>query len=224
MTIAEKLLRAKTDLDEVRSAGYSKGYSDGEADMSATVEEEAEYQASIIAEIKETANKLPNGSGGGGGECEAFDYAALWDEMLGDVYTEVGGGYRDDYLYYPTGCLMRESYTHRTVIIPDYVEAELEDYYDCDLIVIPRSITSIVESAFDNAPYCVVVCLAPLPPALGWQGYWSADGGCSPPTAIYVPDESVDLYKTDTTWSEYAYAIVPLSTFDYSTAFDDYYG
>lgn len=151
-----------------------------------------------------------------------FDYIALWDEMLGDVYTEVGGGdlydENEEWIgsFAPTSVLARESDSLRCIIIPQGIQASYEVGNTYDLIVIPRTIENIVENVFDNAPYCTVVCLATTPPTLGWQGYWSSDGGSSPPTAIYVPDESVDLYKNDTTWAEYADAVRPLSEFNYS--------
>lgn len=152
-----------------------------------------------------------------------IDWITLWDEMLGDVYNEVGGGnvYNEDgdiiNSYAPTSVLVREFVSNRCFLIPQDILGSddcVSDYYD--LIVIPRSIVNIVESAFDNAPYCTVVCLAPTPPTLGWQGYWSADGGCSPPEAIYVPDASVSAYQTNSTWAEYAGIIQPLSSYSYN--------
>lgn len=174
--------------EEVYQKGYDNGFADGEA------------------------------SGGGGGGAE-FDYIAYWDEMLGNNYTEVQGGtvYDDEtdepHFYAPTSVLARSEYG-ACVIIP---QGNLVENYNApfDLVVIPRSITSIGEMAFDDAPYSIVVCLAPTPPTLGWQGMWSSDGGFNPPSAIYVLDSSVDAYKADTAWAEYAGFIMPISEFEY---------
>ena len=202
MTIAEQLVRNKNDLDTIKS--------------------EVGAQSELIAQIKAKAESLPDAGEEGGGTAE-FDYVAYWDEMLGDRYTEVGGGnvYNEDgdiiNSYAPTSVFVREFVSNRCFLIPQDIlggDDCVSDYYD--LIVIPRSIVNIVEAAFDNAPYCTVVCLAPTPPTLGWQGYWSADGGASPPTAIYVPDDSVSAYQSDATWAEYADVIQPISLFNYN--------
>lgn len=219
MTIAEKLSRAKDDIDAVYEAGYGKGYADGGGGNNSggsAIDEEVNTQAELIAEIKKTAESLPDvGSGGdsGGGSDGDFDYIAYWDEMLGDKYKYVE---TDIDSLTPTCTFVREFNSKRCYIVPEGCfgqDYNMNDVYD--LLVIPRTITQIAEFAFDNAPWCTVVCLAPTPPDLGWQGYWSADGGMSPPT-IYVLDDSVDAYKEETTWAEYADRVHPLSEFNYS--------
>ena len=72
--------------------------------------------------------------------------------------------------------------------------------------LLPTTITSIGTSAFDQ---CLVlselVVEAVTPPSLGETALRGVPG------FIYVPDESVELYKTATTWSTYANRIKPIS-------------
>lgn len=58
-----------------------------------------------------------------------------------------------------------------------------------------------------------LICRASIPPTLGGpiinKGWIKATIG-----EIYVPDESVEAYKTATNWSAYANIILPLSQFN----------
>ena len=58
-----------------------------------------------------------------------------------------------------------------------------------------------------------LICRATIPPTLGGaiinKGWIKATIG-----EIYVPDESVEAYKTATNWSAYANIILPLSQFN----------
>lgn len=72
-------------------------------------------------------------------------------------------------------------------------------------IKIPKTVTSIGDAAFWNCTITNFICYAPTPPVA--QSY--AING----TNIYVPDESVDAYKSATNWSAYADQIKPLSEY-----------
>lgn len=79
---------------------------------------------------------------------------------------------------------------------------------------IPSSVTKIgqyviggnSDSNVKNVP--IVICRAVTPPTLGMV---KANGGAH--QAIYVPDESVEAYKTATNWSAFADIILPLSQY-----------
>ena len=78
-------------------------------------------------------------------------------------------------------------------------------------IELPSTVTAIGPSAFQ---YCTgltrVSITAATPPSLGS----SAFANCSALTGIYVPDESIEAYKTATNWSAYANKILPLSQYN----------
>lgn len=155
-----------------------------------------------------------------------IDWIEKWDEMLGDVDTEVTGGYRydeetgNDYYHAVTGVLLRESSSGKMWHIPSGAIVDDPTLDLPDLIVVPRGITNIRESTIEAIYdwYGPVICLPTTPPSMGWQGAWSADGGNMPPSAIYVPDNSVNAYKAHQDWAEYSYIIKPLSEFNYDTA------
>ncbi|MBR5821287.1 MAG: leucine-rich repeat protein [Alistipes sp.] len=77
-------------------------------------------------------------------------------------------------------------------------------------ITIPDSVTTIRWRAFE---YCSsltsVYCKAVTPPiAVIYDGYWCAFEQNASGRKIYVPTESVEVYKSATGWSDYADAIV----------------
>ena len=96
-----------------------------------------------------------------------------------------------------------------SVTIPDSVTTiGRSAFYGCwslPSITIPDSVTTIEESAFY---YCnsltSVYCKAITPPAGGSSMFSSNGSG----RKIYVPMESVEAYKSDKYWSDYAGAIV----------------
>lgn len=99
--------------------------------------------------------------------------------------------------------------------IPEGVKSlEQVCFYKCsalESIELPSTVTAIGPSAFQ---YCTgltrVSIAADTPPSLGA----SAFANCPALTGIYVPDDSVEAYKTATNWSAYANIILPLSQFN----------
>lgn len=72
------------------------------------------------------------------------------------------------------------------------------------VITIPAGVKSLGNKVFDNCksiPY--LVFLSETPPTIGYASLG--------PSKIYVPDESVQAYKTATNWTGYAGRIYPLS-------------
>lgn len=87
-------------------------------------------------------------------------------------------------------------------------------FYRCsalESIELPSTVTAIGPSAFQHCTGLTRVSItAATPPSLGS----SAFANCSALTGIYVPDESVEAYKTATNWSAYANIILPLSQYN----------
>lgn len=73
--------------------------------------------------------------------------------------------------------------------------------------VLGENITSIGNDAFFNCSKLeVFVCKAITPPTLGTNAFGNTNN-----CPIYVPDASVEAYKTATNWSDYASRIKPIS-------------
>ena len=86
----------------------------------------------------------------------------------------------------------------------------LQSCPNLELVDFPTTVTSISSggSLFWNMKNKVtVICRATTPPALSSFGY-NGD-----PKAIYVPDASIDAYKSAAGWSPQAAKIQPLSTY-----------
>lgn len=133
--------------------------------------------------------------------------------------TLVDGGYgEEEQLYIPTNTFLFDGNFEKSIIVPPDVLIEnqgtINDVFG--LAIIPSCITQITECALDDVYDVPVVILAKNPPLMSWQGMWSVDGGGCPPSAIYVPDESVEAYKAHTDYAEYVDLITPVSEFDYS--------
>ena len=78
------------------------------------------------------------------------------------------------------------------------------------LVDFPTTVTSIADGGslfWTMKNQSIVICRALTPPIFGGWGY---DGD---PKAIYVPDASVDAYKSAAGWSLQAVKIYPLSTY-----------
>lgn len=83
--------------------------------------------------------------------------------------------------------------------------------YNFESIDIGSGITSISSYGIYNAKCKQLICRATTPPSCGTSafGSWSADGVNYP--QIYVPDESVNAYKSASFWSNSSAKIHPLS-------------
>ncbi len=86
------------------------------------------------------------------------------------------------------------------------------DFSNCpnlELAILPDTVTSIKNYAFfRSAKLRNVIVKASTPPALENK---DAFNGVDSNFIIYVPDASVEAYKTATNWNAYADRIVPLS-------------
>lgn len=86
---------------------------------------------------------------------------------------------------------------------------EVSAFYNCSLIHIdlPPSVEYIGDRAFLSSSLRTSICRAVSPPTLSFV---DAFGSIS---IIYVPDESVELYKNATNWSSIANRIKPFSEY-----------
>ena len=77
-------------------------------------------------------------------------------------------------------------------------------------VELPSTVTTIGGYAFQYCTGLIWVSItAATPPTLGSGAF----ANCPALTGIYVPDESVEAYKTATNWSAYANKILPLSQY-----------
>ena len=87
-------------------------------------------------------------------------------------------------------------------------------FYSCSSmksIELPSTVTAIGSAAFQHCTALTRISItAGTPPSLGS----SAFANCPALTGIYVPDDSVEAYKTATNWSAYANKILPLSQYN----------
>ena len=105
-------------------------------------------------------------------------------------------------------------YSLTSITIPDSVttigEWAFSSCYSLTSITIPYSVTTIGEGVFaDCSSLTSVYCKPATPPTTEvYDNYWYAFVSNAYNRIIYVPTESVDVYKTATGWSDYADAIV----------------
>lgn len=94
-------------------------------------------------------------------------------------------------------------------IIPEGFVKKIDNPFECaflQLLDLPSTMTTIQGNTFARfAANLTVVCRAIVPPETTCS-FWNFS-----PIAIYVPDESVEAYKTASTWKSYANIILPLS-------------
>jgi hypothetical protein len=86
-------------------------------------------------------------------------------------------------------------------------------------VIIPPWITEVTETAIcwggaDGGGTDAIIFLSKTPPVVGYQEEWSEDGGQRPPKAIFVPDESLEAYKTTTNLADFADIMKPLSEYN----------
>ena len=112
--------------------------------------------------------------------------------------------------------MFRECASLHRVIIPEGWET-LGDRFarqctSLTLLDIPSTCNTIGSNLLTlsmtaGSPHTIVVCRAGTPPTFGGFG---SDGE---PLAVYVPDQSVEAYKSASGWNTYPRAIKPLSTY-----------
>lgn len=89
--------------------------------------------------------------------------------------------------------------------------ADFEKCENLELVILPDTLISISTYALRN---CIslqnIVCKASPPPSLGSKALTNTPIA-SGTGSIYVPDASVEAYKTTTNWSAYASRIFPVS-------------
>lgn len=97
----------------------------------------------------------------------------------------------------------------RSINIPEGVTTIGDDAFNrtaLTSIIIPSTITFIAIGAFMSSPLESVTILATTPPSLGSGAF--SNGKLQ---TIYVPAESVELYKSASNWNAYADYIEPIS-------------
>lgn len=88
-----------------------------------------------------------------------------------------------------------------------------DGYYNY-VIVLPW-VTELGENSTDDFWYCdAFIFTSTIPPIINPQGLWESWGGNNPPEKIFVPDASVNAYKSATNLAEFADLIYPLSQYD----------
>ena len=81
-------------------------------------------------------------------------------------------------------------------------------------IVLPW-VTELGENSTDDFWYCeAFIFTSTIPPIINPQGLWESWGGNNPPEKIFVPDASIDAYKSETNLAEFADRIYPLSQYN----------
>lgn len=150
------------------------------------------------------------------------DRANMVSAEIGECVTRIGGGTFD-------GCYALTSVTIGTgvatmgwrafgdcsgltsITIPDNVTSIGGDSFNgctgLKTVTIGTGVTTILNNAFDSCTGLIsVTILAETPPSLEFQTFYNTNN-----CPIYVPDASVNVYKTVSRWSEYSSRIKPLS-------------
>jgi hypothetical protein len=82
--------------------------------------------------------------------------------------------------------------------------------YGCHTFIIPSTVTTIGNTAFQNNLHIAsYLCYPTTPPTLGTTVF----NNINQQSKIYVPDAVVNTYKTATGWIVYADLIYPISTY-----------
>ena len=89
----------------------------------------------------------------------------------------------------------------------------LQDFTEVT-VIIGTSVTSIEDYAFGGKKnYTKFIIKAVTPPSITAYSFRDYNVGTAFNSSFYVPDESVDAYKTATNWTSYAAFIKPLSEY-----------
>lgn len=112
------------------------------------------------------------------------------------------------------GVFRKTSINLEMLELPKIVAIQKYAFIGCKLlngIDIGEDVKTIAQDAFSYIENLkIVICRAVTPPTLGAKCF----NGNHADRKIYVPDESVEAYKTATNWSAYANKILPLSQFN----------
>lgn len=104
-----------------------------------------------------------------------------------------------------------------SVVLPEYLQYIGESAFrSCKLnsVTIPKGVTYIDCYAFEyNANLSSVYCMPATPPEVGTDyddgdRYWDAFYGSAEGCILYVPNSSLDLYKSEKYWNSYANKMV----------------
>lgn len=115
--------------------------------------------------------------------------------------------------YIGWGGFQKTSINLEMLELPKIVSIQKYAFMGCKLlngIDIGDGVKTIAQDAFSYLRTLkIVICRAVNPPTLGAKVF----DGNSADRKIYVPDDSVEAYKTATNWTAYADAILPLSQY-----------
>lgn len=81
------------------------------------------------------------------------------------------------------------------------------------MAIVPPWVTEVQSDSLGHID-TYVIFTSKTPPAISEQGTWAEWGGCCPPQAIFVPDESLEAYKNTPNLTEFAHLIKPLSEYN----------
>ena len=175
-----------------------------------------EYVQPNVALVKET-NVLYYNFGDNKPQLNYTDYKVSSKSLVSDGGDTYGLGEKLCLNYIPSGVTSLKnafskwsSLKEVTCEIPDSVTSMTSTFKNCSSLVnapvIPNSVTSLSSTFEGCSSLKEVTFLHTTPPS-----YNNALSGCSKLETIYVPDESVDAYKTVYGWSQFASKIKPLS-------------
>lgn len=177
------------DLSNITSIGRRNFYNDRSLSKVDGLDNHITYigqEAFSHCPIEKDVLNLPylEGELGGG----AFTDAKFKKVILGDRVTSIGTG--------------AESYNSNGTFC---------NCTELEVVIIGNSMSSIGKVAFSgDSKLNTFICKAYIPPTLGLMAF----NGCPFLYGIYVPDASVDAYKTAEGWSAYADRFKPLSEWD----------
>ena len=101
----------------------------------------------------------------------------------------------------------------RKIKIPEGITVMNNTFRNCNSLAfvdLPSTVTRTGNYIWSNTPAKCLICRATTPPTFT-QG--DVYGKLNPTHGIYVPDASVDVYKSTSRWSEFASYIHPLSEY-----------
>lgn len=146
-------------------------------------------------------------------ECRVFDNCIYLSSIEVDKDNQ--------YFYSENNCLIRKS-NKRLIAVPSIDEVfvpdgvEIAGYGSCSsgvrnpkTIHFPSTIKEMQNYAFLSASSVKnIICNSINPPKIVYRTFYYTN-----PTAVYVPNESVEAYKTADVWSTFADRIKPLSEY-----------